>query len=236
MPMEINMNKTCIKILNPLISKGIFFIFTCFFFFIHTSCKNPQEIEENIIKIQVNNDTLNMNGIKPFITGTSWTYLVKKYNNMDSLISDTVIKVTLIKDTIIDSLRWYKTSYETGYWQTNHTDGLRYRLYVAGNPVIEWLEAKYNTQNSVTVGYIWQKPSAQVTVISVDSSKNVPAGIFKCYLYYEIISKGSDFNYKNSFYCPKTGLVYSEYYIEKSGAMKYISETWELIDFKIGNK
>jgi len=225
------MNKIRLNILNPLLFKGIFFIFVCLTFILLYSCKNPQDIEENIIKVPVNNDTLNMNGIKPFITGTSWTYLVKKYDSNANLTSDSVLLVTLKKDTVIDSLRWYKTSSEPDFWQTNHTDGLRFRQYITGSPLIEWLEAKYPAM----VGYKWQKPSAQVTVISSDTSKNVTAGNFKCYLYYEIISIGSYFDFKNSFYCPKIGLIYSEYITGNSGGTKYISETRELIAYKIGN-
>ena len=41
-----------------------------------SSCKDPINIEDNIIKIPAKNDTLNMNGIKPFKKGNYWKYLI----------------------------------------------------------------------------------------------------------------------------------------------------------------
>ena len=229
--MEIIMNIKNQNIKNPLFFKGIFFTLNCLVVFFLFFCKNPQDIEPNIIKVPVNNDTLNINGIRPFIAGTSWTYLVKNFNSSGSLANDTIIKVTLINDTIIENLHWYKTSFEPDLWQTNQTDGLRYRKYVTGNPLIEWLEAKYPSSS----GFSWQKPSAQVTVVSVDSSETVSAGSFKCYLYYEIIPNGSIFDYKNTFYSPKIGMIQSAYFKSLSNVSKYLSQSWELISYKIGN-
>lgn len=157
-----------------------------------------------------------------------WSYLIKKYDSAHNITDSFTQDITLTADTVIDKRRWYRTSIEPNLWQTNHTDGLRIRKYVKDNPVVEWLEAKYPGVKD----YLWQKASAQSSILSIDTMVTKYTGSYNCYLYKDISSDGTHWFYNYRFFNPKTGLIYAELYQEDIPGNPYLISTTELIRFK----
>ncbi len=186
------------------------------------------DVEDNINIIPVDKDTLNKNGIKPLSPGNSWLYQEKTYDSTGSLTGTRIYADSVIQDTVIDKVNWYKTSHYAEYWQTNTTDGLRFRRYLSGQPVLEWLEAKYPGQ----AGFIWQADTRQMTIVNTDTLINVTAGGFNCYYYTGIaFITGIGWEYSSYFYSVKTGLIKSEVFREKSGGERWLYSSVELIVF-----
>ena len=186
------------------------------------------DVEDNINIIPVDQDTLNKNGIKPLSPGNSWLYQVKTYDSTGNLTDSYVYADTVVKDTAIDNTNWYATSHYIDYWQTNTSDGLRFRQYHPGQPLLEWLEAKYPG----TVGFSWQANSSRRTIAAIDTVINVTAGSFSCYYYTDIkFTNGTGWEYSDIFYSVKTGLIKSETYRMRADSSKYLISLVELITF-----
>ncbi len=207
----------------------VIFLFILLSGIILYSCADPLDIEENVNIIPVDKDTLNINGIKPLAPGNSWLYQVKEYDTTGALIDSYVYADSVVKDTVIDKANWFKTIHYTEYWQTNTNDGLRFRRYNSGQPLLEWLEAKYPGAK----GFSWQANNSQRTIASVDTAITVTAGNFSCYYYTGIEYKTtSGWEYSDFFYSAKTGLVKSEIFREKSGKVRWLYISVELISFR----
>jgi hypothetical protein len=192
------------------------------------ACVDPLDIEDNVNIIPIDKDTLNTNGIKPLVSGNSCRYRVKEFDTTGVLLKSYVYADSVVKDTVIEKTNWFATSDYIGYWQTNANDGLRFRQYRTGQPLLEWLEAKYPG----TVGFSWQANSSQKTIASVDTTINVTAGTFSCYYYTGIAYKSATgWEYTDMFYSAKIGLIKSETYKVKTGNVRWLVESVELITF-----
>ena len=192
------------------------------------SCSDPMDVEDNINKIPVYNDSLNQNGIKPLAHGNKWIYQITETDSNGVIINTYSITDSVLKDTVIDKARWYSTSQYPQYWQGNLNDGLRFREYPQGKPVYEWLEAKFPG----AAGFTWQANSSQRSIVSVDTLIMVTAGSFNCYYYYDVgFNQTFGWEYSNMFFCPKTGLIKSEIYRERFDKTKYLFQKTELIAF-----
>ena len=187
------------------------------------------DVEDNINIIPVEKDSLNKNGIKPLSPGNAWLYQEKVYDSTGALVKSSIYADSVIKDTVIDKTNWYKTSHYARYWQTNTVDGLRFRLYATGQPLLEWLEAKYPGE----IGFIWQADARQMTIAATDTLISVTAGEFKCYYYTGIaFITGIGWEYSAYFYSAKTGLIRAEIFRVKAGGERWLYSSVELIVFK----
>lgn len=201
------------------------------FIIIVQSCSDPLDVEDNVIKIPVINDTLNLNGIKPLKTGNIWIYQIKTYDSTNSLTDSYVIIDSVLKDTIIDNAKWFETEQDRNFWQTNLNDGLRFRQYKTGQPLLEWLDAKYPG----TKGFTWQALSSQRTIMLTDTLISVTAGEFTCYYYSDIeFNSTVGWEYSQIFYSPSIGLIKSVTEREKQNKERYKAEEIELTSYSIG--
>jgi hypothetical protein len=192
------------------------------------SCSDPIDVEDNINKIPVINDSLNKNGIKPLAKGMKWIYQFTEYDSLSTIVDSYIIIDSVLKDTIIDKVRWYKTTQYPAYWQGNLNDGLRFREYPQNLPIYEWLEAKYPG----SIGFTWQANSSQRTIVSTDTSITVPAGQYICYYYSDIgFSQTNGWQYSNLFFSRLTGMIKLELYRERVDKTKYLSQKTELVTF-----
>lgn len=193
-----------------------------------SSCSDPIDIEDNINKILVINDSLNTNGIKPLAYGNVWYYQVIEYDSTGLITDSYVFSDSVTADTIIDKSRWYRTSGFDDYWQSNHMDGLRFRKYQYPDPIIEWLEAAYPAE----IKHSWQCNKSLRKIISTDTSISVTAGTFSCYYYDDILfNEKYSWEYSDIFFSPKIGLVLMKKFREKFNKERYLFQSSELITF-----
>lgn len=156
-------------------------------------------------------------------------YLVKIYDSTETLIDSFIYSDIVVGDTVIDKTNWYSTSHYPNDWQTNTTDGLRIRRYISGQPLLEWLEAKYPGE----IAFSWQADASRRTIADTDTVVNVTPGKFSCYYYTDIEFKTkTGWEYSNIFYSPQTGMIKTDIYREKSDSVRYLYYSVELISFK----
>jgi len=186
------------------------------------------DVEDNINKILVLNDSSNTNGIKPLSFGNVWYYQVIEYDSTGLIIDSYVYSDSVTADTIIDKSRWYRTSGFADFWQSNQIDGLRFRKYQYPDPIIEWLEAAYPSE----INHRWQCNKSLRTIIHTDTSISVTAGTFSCYYYDDILfDENFGWEYSDIFLSPKIGLIKMEKYREKFNKYRYLFLSSELITF-----
>jgi len=195
-------------------------------------CSSPLDVEKNIIKTPVGSDSANykFDVIKPLQVGNNWSYRVKNLDSNGTLISTSGLINTIDRDTNIDNVHWYNNDIQGVDWQANQSDGLHFRRYNGGSPVVDWLEAKYPGN----AGYTWQSDSVQRKIMAVDTVIVVTAGTFTCYFYYDVsLLPPNGWIHKKVFYAPKIGLVKEEILKEINGGKKYICQSIELISYKV---
>jgi hypothetical protein len=203
-----------------------------FMLMIVASCSDPIDVEDNINKIPVLNDSLNTNGIKPLKKGNKWIYQVTDLDSNGVILNSVIVVDSVIKDTIIDKQRWYRTSNSPQFWQANLSDGLRIREYPTGKPIYEWLEAKYPGN----IDFAWQANSSQRTISSIDTLVVVTAGSFSCYSYRDVgFSQIFGWEHSVMLFCPRTGLVVEELNRERFDKSLFLAQRIELISFVKGN-
>ncbi len=186
--------------------KTIIFIIALFFLY-GCKSKNPVEpppVPQNIIELKLNN---------------FWEYRREYFSSNGDITRIDTFKVTITKDTVINSSVWFYNDY---YWiyQSNLSDG--FYIYVNNIPTIIW---KY----PATKGDVYYRASDTVEVMSTNKVTSIGNINYNCYQYQSIF-RGLPIN---TYASPGLGIVYSEGAVSINNGEPYINSKVYLINYKI---
>lgn len=153
----------------------------------------------------------NSDQIIPLTIGNSWIRKLSYYDLKGDFTHSYEVTETVIKDTLMDNIKWYATSNNPQCWLTIKHDGCWYRILIGS--LSEGLRYKY----PCSVGDVIDEFNLEVK--SVNSKIEVTAGKFNCIYYQQGKSE--------LYFCPGIGSI-KEIHYGKSGICKV-----ELIEYDL---
>ena len=178
-----------------------------------------------LFTIQSCNDNVNSTSneslieIVPLKIGNSWTKVVTEYDTSGAIKSIDTVTVVVLRDTMINNVRWYITNEgifrndENGFWE-----------YWYSNPIIA---CKYPTAVSDTINV------TNYTTVTVETNVEVTTTIGKTNCYHYLRTTVFDQNVRMHFYIsPGIGNVL-EVVKRIVGNKELISNRTELISYNV---
>ncbi|MCK9422730.1 MAG: hypothetical protein M0Q38_09035 [Bacteroidales bacterium] len=163
--------------------------------------------------------------IFPLNVGNHWTFQTTIADSTHTIHVNDVLK-----DTLINQEQWFILTYDTVIRTVcrNTARGWWY-IFEGKSPSVMKSDLFWKYPSTVNDQYL-TADSSYVTIVSVNETVKVPAGIFNCYHYHMV-------HYKQGYECeeylaPGYGLVKHTVYAPGTGTSK-IAETTELVSYKL---